>query len=63
MLLEVSLAGGDELQGNQLEAVSLCQHRENKLSGMGGVVCPIGVLPARLEAGDDGANEATLSRY
>ena len=54
MLLEVLLGGSDELDGNELEAVShirICRERRRRC-----------IVPSVLEAGEDGADETTLGR-
>lgn len=53
MLLEVLLAGGDELDGGKLEAISNVRIQETYDARQD-------CLPSVLEAGDDGTNEATL---
>lgn len=55
MLLEVLLAGGDELDSGKLEAVSNVRMQETYDGRQDS-------LPSVLEAGDDGSNEATLER-
>lgn len=58
VLLEVLLGGRDELDGGKLEAVKLLVnyfHLMLRRRNVGSVF-----LPSVLEAGDDGANQATL---
>lgn len=56
MLLKVLLAGGDKLDGNELEAIRLYISTVRVRVGPIGGFC----LPSGLEAADDGADQSTL---
>jgi hypothetical protein len=57
VLLEVLLARGNELDGSKLVAVYRIS-----LTAYSSMAIGVGVLPAVLEAGDDGANQSALTR-